>query len=206
MNLAVHASSSSVEHYTPAHIVDLAIACLGAIDLDPCSNAHGDAANVPAQTHFTREDDGLARPWHGRVFLNPPYGRTLGPWIDKLVAEHRAYRVPAAVALVPGRPDTQWIRPLAPYLRCEIVGRLTFLGNDDPAPFPSFVYYLGPHRDAFIEAFGALGDIFVAVHTSARASRPCPLFDLPGATSASGVLTGRRRRHTKELPSHGSSF
>ena len=32
-------SHESTEHYTPQYILDAVIACMGAIDLDPCSNS-----------------------------------------------------------------------------------------------------------------------------------------------------------------------
>ena len=32
-------SHESTEHYTPQYILDAVIACMGVIDLDPCSNS-----------------------------------------------------------------------------------------------------------------------------------------------------------------------
>jgi hypothetical protein len=32
-------SHESTEHYTPLYILDAVITCMGAIDLDPCSNS-----------------------------------------------------------------------------------------------------------------------------------------------------------------------
>jgi DNA N-6-adenine-methyltransferase (Dam) len=155
----VHHSSESVEHYTPAEIIEAAIACLGAIDLDPCSN-EGDP-NVPAARRFTLADDGLTQSWAGRVYMNPPYGREIAAWIEKLCAEHaRPDGVTEAIALVPARPDTAWCRLLRDYVRCEVAGRLTFIGNDDPAPFPSFIFYLGNDEGKFYRTFAAFGDIW----------------------------------------------
>jgi len=100
--LAVHFSSASDEWLTPPHIIARVVQVLGAIDLDPCSNDHG-APNVPAARHFTAADDGLAQPWVGRVFMNSPYGRSIGRWVDKLVGEYEAGRVTQAIALLPAR-------------------------------------------------------------------------------------------------------
>lgn len=161
--MAVHFSSETPEHYTPREIIDAAVACLGRISLDPCSNAHGDHANVPAAQHFTREDDGLSREWHGTVYMNPPYGREIDAWVAKLVEEHKAGRVTQAIALLPGRIDTQWCKRLRDYMRCHVEGRLTFIGNDDPAPFPSVVFYLGEDEAQFIYCFAEFGDIFQRV-------------------------------------------
>lgn len=155
--LAVHFSSESPEHYTPTKVLKRVLDVFGEIDLDPCSNAHGDDAHVPAATHFTRDDDGLAREWRGRVYMNPPYGREIDAWIEKLVAEHEAGRVTEAIALLPGRIDTQWFDRLRGFLWCVIKGRLTFVGNDDPAPFPSVVFYLGERQTEFYDAFADIG-------------------------------------------------
>jgi hypothetical protein len=37
----------STEHYTPQYILNVVIACMGAIDLDSCSNSR-EIPNVPA--------------------------------------------------------------------------------------------------------------------------------------------------------------
>ena len=66
---------------TPPHIAG----ALGRFDLDPC-------ACIPqpwpcATKSYSVGDDGLAQPWAGRVFCNPPYGRRAEPFLEKL-AEH----------------------------------------------------------------------------------------------------------------------
>jgi len=85
--------SISNEHYTPADIVEAARLVMGGIDLDPASCA---AANqtVKARTYYAQPLDGLALPWFGRVFLNPPGGEFT---IKK--AEREAMGAEAAAAL-----------------------------------------------------------------------------------------------------------
>jgi hypothetical protein len=53
-------SHESMEHYTPQYILEAVIACMGAIDLDPCSN-NREIANVPAARHYTAQDNGLVQ-------------------------------------------------------------------------------------------------------------------------------------------------
>lgn len=76
--------SISVEHYTPAWIVEAAREVLGgAIDLDPASCELANRT-VRAVRIFTRQDDGLERDWNAeRVFLNPPGGKEGNESIQK---------------------------------------------------------------------------------------------------------------------------
>lgn len=71
------------EWYTPPEILDLIYQVMD-IDLDPASPY---PATVLARKHYTKEMDGLSKPWRGNVFLNPPYGREVSLWIDKLEHE-----------------------------------------------------------------------------------------------------------------------
>ncbi|CDX26799.1 conserved hypothetical protein [Mesorhizobium plurifarium] len=70
---------------TPPDLLE-ALGGAEAFDLDPCA-----ALGQPwptARQHFTIEDDGLALPWHGRVWMNPPYtSGIIGKWLGKL-AKH----------------------------------------------------------------------------------------------------------------------
>ena len=72
------AKNSTVEWLTPPELVKK----LGEFDLDPCSPLN--APFVHAKTNLTTEDDGLKKEWFGRVFLNPPYGKYLHLWLEKL--------------------------------------------------------------------------------------------------------------------------
>lgn len=73
----------SDEWYTPPEIFQ----ALGlTFDLDPCSPGHGKCF-VPARQSYTKEDDGLAKPWAGMVFVNPPFGGRNGhvSWLTKFL-------------------------------------------------------------------------------------------------------------------------
>ena len=152
-------TSDSDDWWTPQDIIDRVLATFdGTIDLDPCSNLG--TPNVPATVRYTVEDDGLSKPWVGRVYMNPPYGDVLPNWIEKMVQAFIDGEIDSAVALVPARTDTRWFRTLRPYLHCFIFGRLKFSGTGNSAPFPSMAVYLGPEDRKFIDAFSPIGDVF----------------------------------------------
>lgn len=157
-NIAPLMSSESYEWYTPQVIIERVIKVLEKIDLDPCSN-EGEP-NIPATRHFTIKDDGLSKEWYGRVYMNPPYGNKIKAWIEKLYNEFRSGRTTEAIALVPARTDTKWWRILRNFPVCFIEGRLKFSGQENSAPFPSAVFYLGDNIDNFITAFEDIGDIY----------------------------------------------
>lgn len=167
--LAVHFSSDTPEHYTPQDFLQSVRQVFGDIpDLDPCSN--GDTPNVAAHKHYTVDDDGLKQPWRGRVFMNPPYGREMPAWAEKVRREWQRGEVSELIALLPARTDTEWFNTITAdtddAVICFLYGRLTFVGNADPAPFPSMVVYFGPKHDVFAEVFLELGSLWQ------RPSRP----------------------------------
>jgi len=60
---------------------------LGPFDLDPCA-APSPRPWETANFHIELPEDGLAADWgEGRVWLNPPYGRDIGRWLQKM-AKH----------------------------------------------------------------------------------------------------------------------
>lgn len=88
-------TANSEEWLTPPELLKM----LGPFDLDPCAPV--DRPWPMAKSHYTKEEDGLTKPWFGRVWLNPPYGRKTFAWLEKL-AEHRN-----GLALIFARTETQ---------------------------------------------------------------------------------------------------
>lgn len=70
------------DYYTPPHVFE---ALAVRFDLDVCAPPGG-VPWVPADAFFTLEDDGLTKPWHGRVWMNPPYSQATA-WVRRFI-EH----------------------------------------------------------------------------------------------------------------------
>lgn len=80
------------EWLTPPEILNK----LGAFDLDPCAPELDVRPWGTARMHFTKSMDGLSAVWHGRVWLNPPFGREAVRWLRKLVAHGNGIALTAA--------------------------------------------------------------------------------------------------------------
>lgn len=64
---------------TPTPIVE----ALGEFDLDPCGAPGHQLAKTTYQ--IDNGQNGLVLPWHGRVWLNPPYGKEAVPFMKRMV-------------------------------------------------------------------------------------------------------------------------
>jgi hypothetical protein len=72
------AKNTTVEWLTPPELVK----SLGDFDLDPCTPIN--PPFIHAKVNYNKNDNGLNKDWFGRVFLNPPYGKGMEIWLEKL--------------------------------------------------------------------------------------------------------------------------
>lgn len=107
-------------------------------EFDFTIDAAASETNTKLPRFFTAKDDALSRSWLGeRVWLNPPYGRGSGLWIEK-AAKSDADLV---VMLIPARTDTRaWHEHIFGKAEIRFVpGRLRFGDAKWAAPFPCAV-------------------------------------------------------------------
>jgi hypothetical protein len=166
MRQAANFSSETVEWYTPARYIEAVREVLGGIDLDPASSEQANAV-VCAAKMFTKEDDALTRNWFGRVFLNPPYGRTLGggslagEFCNKAIDEFMAGHLDACIILVNSVHSQPWQKPLYEYPVCLVNHRIQFVSadgeeNENPT-FQNIFVYLGDDVAGFARVFERFG-------------------------------------------------
>lgn len=153
---AANFSSKTNEWYTPARYVD-AVRDLygGAIDLDPAT-CHQANETVQAAQIFTIEDgaDALLEDWHGRAFINPPYGTVRGASLAglfclKAIDEHRAGRLECCVILVNSVHSQRWQAPLYEWPVCFVDHRIAYVNAEG----------LPNENPTFSNIFVAVGDI-----------------------------------------------
>ena len=128
----VHFSSKSTKWNTPLELYE-ALHKEFNFQLDPC----------PRNPVY----DGLLIDWNLTTYVNPPYGREIGKWIEK--AYTSSLKGHTIVMLIPSRTDTDWWHKYimkANEIRF-IKGRLYFNVGKGCAPFPSaVVIYRGGER------------------------------------------------------------
>jgi phage N-6-adenine-methyltransferase len=130
-------SSATDQWATPQWLVDACAEQWGPFDLDPAA----DADNHKAPAYYTAAQDGLHRPWAGRVWLNPPYGAGIGDWCRRAAEATDKGEAACVVACLPARTDTSYWHAWV-MRACEVRllrGRVAFGGGTMPAPFPTAI-------------------------------------------------------------------
>ncbi len=126
-------SSEKMDWPTPVYLFDSLHAEFD-FTLDPCATAE----NAKCSSYFTISEDGLSMPWTGRVFMNPPYGRSISTWVEKARLEVDCGNSELAVCLVPVRSDSIWWH--ANCMKADEIRlldqRIEFIGSTNKAPFP----------------------------------------------------------------------
>lgn len=150
----VNQSSGAVEYYTDPRLTLAAREVMGSIDLDPATNALANAFGVFATTIYTKEDDGLSKPWAFNVWLNHPFHRgeracpedrkkckkgvckerghidhdipSNADWIRKAITETESGRVTQLVGICFSSTSEAWFRPLLNLPLCFLTPRTQY--------------------------------------------------------------------------------
>lgn len=117
-------------------------------DIDVCASYE----NAKCETYYDEDFNCLDHSWINKLpdengnfiniplicFMNPPYGRSIGLFVQKAYIE--SMRGNTVVCLLPARTDTRWFHTYC--FKGEIrflKGRLKFSGSKQSAPFPSMI-------------------------------------------------------------------
>jgi site-specific DNA-methyltransferase (adenine-specific) len=132
---SVHFMSKTNEWTTPSELYERLNREFN-FTLDPCCTKE----NAKCERYFTTAEDGLKQNWSNDiVFMNPPYGREIGKWIEKAYKE--SLKGAIVVCLIPARTDTAYWHDYI-FGKAEVRflrGRIKFGDGDNSAPFPSAV-------------------------------------------------------------------
>ena len=154
---------TGVEWYTPPQYIELAREVMGEIDLDPASNKQAQKT-IQAKQFYTKADNGLDKPWRGRVWLNPPYMQPdISNFMDKMVEEVRLENTSQAIMLTHNYTDTTWFHAGVSVAAaiCFTRGRISFMNADRSTAGPptcgQAFFYFGPGTKAFHKIFSSVG-------------------------------------------------
>lgn len=71
--------------FTPRIFID----SLGPFDLDPCTVSFRPFHTANKHYEHDLGDDGVELEWFGDVWLNPPYGKQIIPFVDKFISHKK---------------------------------------------------------------------------------------------------------------------
>lgn len=196
---AVNTSVSTDERGTPTFVIQTLIQYLGCLfDLDAAAGAE---ETTIAKKAYTEAENGLAKPWHGKVWLNPPYS-DMPTWLEKAVSESKQNRTEFILVMIPSYGlSTQWYHDYVTQasIVAAIEGRLSFSNTDGAAGFASLIVGFGDVPDGVRDALRELGAILrTEATTKDLTNDQSYLFELTGST-ATGPTQFTTRADLTEL-------
>jgi hypothetical protein len=165
-------SSQSEDWYTHVSILECVERLYGGqIDLDPMSCAEANQM-VNAKVYYTAEQDGLTRPWYGKMLWNPPWGGSDASsvkqrGVKKLLDAYNKNEVEQCVCVLNANAlTTAWLAPLLDYPICIPPKRIPHYSPGGGGGSPNsgtVIIYVGPYVWGFIEAFEDLGKVLMDI-------------------------------------------
>lgn len=162
--VSYHIADESYEWYTPREYIEAARLVLGTIDLDPASSNKAQTV-IKAKKYYTKENDGLAHSWFGRIWLNPPYNMPLiADFINRAIKDYESGQIQSAIILTNNSTDTNWFHLLLNFPICFTRRRIPFWGSGGEILATrqgQAITYLGNDLDLFAAKFRKFGAILV---------------------------------------------
>lgn len=142
----VHFSSKTAEWETPQDLFDL-LDKYFRFEWDVCATPE----NAKCEMFYTKSEDALSKIWQGVCWMNPPYGRNIGLWVEHAY-KHSCFGSATVVCLLPARTDTRWWHDYC--AKGEITflkGRLKFSNAEFNAPFPNAIVVFRPRVETILQ-------------------------------------------------------
>lgn len=123
--------------------------------------------NALCKSFYDKQANALALAWTGTWWCNPPYGRQLHRWVQKMVSSYTDGQT--GVALLPSRTETEWHQLLYDHaqLIVPLRKRVQFVRQLEPkatssAPFPSVLAVFSQHDWSHVRRqLATLGNVIV---------------------------------------------
>jgi phage N-6-adenine-methyltransferase len=103
-------------------------------------------AKCPAFWSINDGDDALTKEWSGVLWMNPPYGREIGKFVQKAY-DSACAGYATVVCLLPARSDNEWWKLVIQSELRFIRGRIRFVGTPGSCMFPCCVAIFHAHLD-----------------------------------------------------------
>ena len=149
-NLEVHFTNKSNEWETPRSLFK---------ELDDEFNFTIDVCatkeSAKCERFYTKQTNGLAQSWENEVaFMNPPYGREIGAWVEKAYRESLNGAV--VVCLIPARTDTRyWHDYIFPNAEIRFLkGRVKFLNSGEEVEYIEQLGLFGEEKSEVVSSDG----------------------------------------------------
>lgn len=156
-------SNQSHDWGSPLHLVQSARKVMGSIDTDPATTEALNSLTVKAEHFYTKADNGLAHPWYGNVWINPPFDlkarfATLAHYRYQTKAINQCCFLISLNSI-----STHALKCLEYYPVCLIRGRESFIPlegqKNSQNTVNSVVYYMGEDTIKFHQEFAKYGEI-----------------------------------------------
>ena len=155
------------EWYTPPEYIASAKKVMKKIDCDPASSEIANRA-VGASVFYTKDQDGLSKPWVGNVWMNPPYAQPLiYQFAEAISSKYEEGKITSAIVLVNNATETAWFQRMAAVASaiCFPKGRIRFLDPDGNPGAPlqgQAIIYFGNDALLFVDEFSQYGSVYYA--------------------------------------------
>lgn len=165
--IKVHVANNSgnMEWYTPAQFIEAAREAMGSIDTDPASCELANRT-VKAETYYTTETNGLAHPWNGNVWLNPPYCQPLiSEFAEAVTHRFSLGEIDQAIVLVNNATETAFFQRMMEQASaiCFPKSRIRYVNHEGvlaltPLQGQAFIYF-GEEWMRFKDNFSQFGKV-----------------------------------------------